>query len=240
MVRRVHREFAVRAGRARGRCCCRPTHPVAFAGFFAHTGALDEPYERLARTARVMDAIIFGPRAEADRLTRRVRAMHRRVRGDAARAGRALPGRARPTPPTTPSCCCGSSPRSSTRRCSSTTSTCGALSRDERDAYWQDYRVVGRCSGCCPRRCRRTIEDFDAYMAAMLAAGDLHVTDRGARAGDRDRPAPAGAAATRARCSSSSTRSPSGCCRARSGAVRLRGTRPARSRCTAGRSTCGG
>ena len=23
------------------------THPVAFAGFFAHTGALDEPYERL-------------------------------------------------------------------------------------------------------------------------------------------------------------------------------------------------
>ena len=26
-------------------------HPVAFAGFFAHTGALDEPYPRLERTA---------------------------------------------------------------------------------------------------------------------------------------------------------------------------------------------
>ena len=57
-------------------------HPVAFAGFFAHTGALDEPYERLARTAQVMDAITFGPRPAADRLTRRVRAMHRRVRGE--------------------------------------------------------------------------------------------------------------------------------------------------------------
>ena len=36
-----------------------------------------------------MDAITFGPRAEADRLTRRVRAMHRRVRGELAEpAGR--------------------------------------------------------------------------------------------------------------------------------------------------------
>ena len=26
-------------------------HPVAFAGFFAHTGALDDPYARLRRTA---------------------------------------------------------------------------------------------------------------------------------------------------------------------------------------------
>ena len=26
-------------------------HPVAFAGFFAHTGALDDPYARLQRTA---------------------------------------------------------------------------------------------------------------------------------------------------------------------------------------------
>ena len=88
MVRRVHREFAVRLAGPRT-LLLQATHPVAFAGFFAHTGALDAPYERLARTARVMDAITFGPRAEADRLTRRVRAMHRRVRGELAEpAGR--------------------------------------------------------------------------------------------------------------------------------------------------------
>jgi uncharacterized protein (DUF2236 family) len=28
-------------------------HPVAFQGFFAHTGALDDPYARLRRTAQV-------------------------------------------------------------------------------------------------------------------------------------------------------------------------------------------
>ena len=81
MVRRVHREFVVGLAGPRT-LLLQATHPVAFAGFFAHTGALDEPYERLARTAQVMDAITFGPRAAADRMTRRVRAMHRRVRGE--------------------------------------------------------------------------------------------------------------------------------------------------------------
>src|SRR5215213_2974809 len=57
-------------------------HPVAFAGFFAHTGALDDPYARLRRTATVMDSVAFGPKHEADRRTARVRAMHRRVSGE--------------------------------------------------------------------------------------------------------------------------------------------------------------
>src|SRR5919205_1878580 len=56
-------------------------HPVAFAGFFAHTGALDDPYARLRRTGLVLDSIAFRSREEADRLTAHVRAMHRKVRG---------------------------------------------------------------------------------------------------------------------------------------------------------------
>src|SRR6187200_1989039 len=72
VLRRVHREFVVGLADPRT-LLLQATHPVAFAGFFAHTGALDEPYERLARTAQVMDAITFGPRDAADRMTRRVR-----------------------------------------------------------------------------------------------------------------------------------------------------------------------
>src|ERR1700712_3320199 len=64
-------------------------HPVAFEGFFMATGSLDDPYKRLRRTAEVMDAIAWGPKAEADRKTRRVRAMHARARGTLpAAAGR--------------------------------------------------------------------------------------------------------------------------------------------------------
>ena len=33
-------------------------HPVAFQGFFAHTGALDDPYARLQRTAQVQGEIV--------------------------------------------------------------------------------------------------------------------------------------------------------------------------------------
>src|SRR3954447_23032554 len=66
-------------------------HPVAFQGFFAHTGALDDPYARLKRTATVMDAVAFGSKRRADRLTAHVRAMHRRVRGELTEAAGPFP-----------------------------------------------------------------------------------------------------------------------------------------------------
>ena len=68
-------------------------HPVAFAGFFAHTGALDDPYARLQRTATVMDAVAFDTKARADKLTAHVRAMHRTVSGRAGRGRGPVPGR---------------------------------------------------------------------------------------------------------------------------------------------------
>src|SRR5689334_9149783 len=80
MLRRVHREHVVALSGPRA-LLMQAAHPVAFAGFFAHTGALDAPYERLQRTARVMDLIAFGDARAAQRSTRRVRGIHRRVRG---------------------------------------------------------------------------------------------------------------------------------------------------------------
>src|SRR3954462_13942446 len=66
-------------------------HPVAFAGFFAHTGALDDPYARLRRTGRVLDSIAFRSREEANRRTGRVRAVHRMVSGELAEAAGRFP-----------------------------------------------------------------------------------------------------------------------------------------------------
>ena len=122
MLRTVIREQVVGLSGPRA-LLMQAAHPVAFAGFFAHTGALDEPYERLSRTARVLDLIAFGAAEDARRATRRVRAMHRRVRGELAAPPGASPP-ARPTPPTIRRCCCGSSPRWPTRPPSSTSATC--------------------------------------------------------------------------------------------------------------------
>src|SRR5512132_2331646 len=64
MLRTVIREQVVGLSGPRA-LLMQAAHPVAFAGFFAHTGALDEPYERLSRTARVLDLVAFSRGGEA-------------------------------------------------------------------------------------------------------------------------------------------------------------------------------
>ncbi len=80
MLRRVHRERVIALSGPRA-LLMQAAHPLAVAGLLAHSSDLEEPYERLARTAKVMHTIGFGSRADADRVTRQVRAMHRRVHG---------------------------------------------------------------------------------------------------------------------------------------------------------------
>src|ERR1044072_8286906 len=80
MLRRVIRENVVAFSGPRA-LLMMAAHPVAFAGFFAHTGSLADPYARLRRTGAVLDLIAWGDEREpADRATARVRAAHRRTR----------------------------------------------------------------------------------------------------------------------------------------------------------------
>src|SRR6478609_2354039 len=50
------------------------------------------------------------------------------------------------------------------------------LTRDELNALWSDYRVVGRRFGLRERDMPRDIDAFEAYMADMYASGELFVT----------------------------------------------------------------
>jgi len=174
MLRRVHREFAVAISGPRA-LLMQAAHPVAFEGFFAHTGALDAPYERLARTAEVMNTIAFGSRAEADRATRRVRAMHGRVRGELQRpAGRFPAG----TP------FAADDPQLLLWVLASIVDSAlvfydtyvASLSRAQRAAYWQDYRIIGGLFGLQDHEMPAGIGDFDGYMHDMLTGSDLFVT----------------------------------------------------------------
>jgi uncharacterized protein (DUF2236 family) len=172
MIRRVHREKVVFLYGRRA-LLMQAAHPLAFAGLMAHTGSMDEPYERLARTARVIQAVVFGPREDADRLTRRVRAMHRRVRG-------VLPEPAGRFPAGTPYAAddpelllwvlatLADSGRVVYER------YVAALDRSELDDYWRDYRQVGRLFGLRPSQMPDSLDD---YVDRMLAGPDLEVTD---------------------------------------------------------------
>jgi uncharacterized protein (DUF2236 family) len=173
-IRRVHREQAVVLGGPRT-LLMQAAHPVAFAGFFAHTGALDEPYERLNRTAAVMNAIVFGPRAQADRLTGRVRAMHSRVRGELEEPVGRFPA-GTPYAADDPELLLWILAAIVDSTLIAYERYVGSLSADERDDFWQDYRVVGRLFGLEDAQMPATIEDFDAYMADMVAGDTLKVS----------------------------------------------------------------
>lgn len=174
MLRRINGEMAVAFSGPRA-LLMQASHPVAFEGFFAHTGAMDAPYERLRRTATTMDRIAFGSRAEADRATRRVRAMHKRTRGELEQpAGRFPAG----TP------FAADDPELLLWVLATLVDSAlvvydryvASLSHAERAAYWQDYRVIGRLFGLRDDEMPADIDAFDAYMRRMLAGDDLFVT----------------------------------------------------------------
>jgi uncharacterized protein (DUF2236 family) len=175
MFRRIYRERAVALSGQRA-LLMQAAHPLAVHGLLAHTSALDEPYERLARTAETMNTIAFGSRADADRVTRRVRAMHGRVRGR-------LPERIG-------SYAAGTPYRADDPQLllwvlftlvDSALVVYGryvrSLSREEQAAFWEDYKLVGRLFGLKREDMPATLDELDAYRVRMLTGDELLVTE---------------------------------------------------------------
>ena len=175
MLRRLHRERAIALSGPRA-LLMQAAHPLAVSGLLAHSSALEEPYERLARTAQVMRTIGFGSREEADRLTRRVRALHRRVRGALERPVGPYPA--------------GTSYRADDPELLMWVlftlvdsalvvyrKYVGSLSRAEEAAYWEDFKVVGGLFGLRRREMPATLDDLDRYRREMLEGDRLYVGD---------------------------------------------------------------
>src|SRR3954470_18458069 len=152
-------------------------HPVAFAGFFAHTGALADPYGRLRRTGRVMDAVAFGTAAQAERMTAPARAAHARVRGQLPfTAGRFEAGT--PYRGDDPALLLWILAALAESAMLVFPSYVRELTRDELNDLWLDYRQVGRRFGLREREMPADIDGFEAYMADMYASGDLYVSEQ--------------------------------------------------------------
>ncbi len=175
VMRQVHREQAVALAGPRA-LLMMAAHPVAFEGFFMSTGDLDDPYARLRRTADVLDAIAWGPKARADVMCRHVRARHAEVTG-------VLPQAAGRFPAGTPYAAADPELLLWVLACLVDSSLLvyekyvRRLTPDEREGYWRDYKVMGRLFGLKASQMPKTYTDFADYMARMLASGDLYVTD---------------------------------------------------------------
>jgi uncharacterized protein (DUF2236 family) len=175
MLRRMHRERAMVLAGPRA-LLMQAAHPLAVAGLLAHSQSLDEPYDRLARTAEVMSAIGWGTREEADRVTAQVRAAHARVRGR-------LKQDVGPFPAGTPY---RADQPELLMWILFTLVDSGlvvypkyvrGLSEREQAAYWEDYKVVGRLFGLRESEMPNTLDDLREYRRDMLEGGALVVTD---------------------------------------------------------------
>jgi uncharacterized protein (DUF2236 family) len=174
MIRRVHRERALALYGPRA-LLMQAAHPLAVEGLLAHSSGLDDPYDRLARTAQTMDTIAFGERADADRLTARVRAMHAQVSGEIAEA-------VGPYPAGTPYR--ADDPELLLWVLFTLFDSAGVVYRAyvggltdaEEGELWDDYRTVGRLFGLEPGQMPATLGEARSYRREMLAGDRLHVT----------------------------------------------------------------
>jgi uncharacterized protein (DUF2236 family) len=175
VIRRVYREHVMVLAGPRA-LLMQAAHPVAWAGFYAQTASKDEPYERLQRTARIVELVTFGPRSEAERATRRVRSMHKRVRGELYEAAGRYPA-GTPYAATDPELLLWILATLVDSGMTVYQRYVRTLSPDELEGLWQDYRVFGRLFGLPDDAMPRTYADFRRYMRRMLDGDDLYVTD---------------------------------------------------------------
>lgn len=151
-------------------------HPLAVAGLLAHSSALDEPYQRLRRTAVVMQTITFGTRDEAERICAHVRSMHERVRGR-------LPEAVGPFAAGTPYR--ADDPKLLMWVLYTLVDSAllvyrryvGSLTREEEAAYWEDQKVVGELFGLRRSQMPAGLDELHGYGSEMLASGELVVTE---------------------------------------------------------------
>jgi len=175
LIRRVNRELVVAFSGARA-LLMQASHPVMFEGFFIKTEAKEAAHARLARTATIMNTIYFGRRDDADQMTDRVREVHTQING-------VLEEPAGKYPAGTPYA--ADDPQFLLWTLAALVDSADQfyrlyveeLTRDERDALWGDYRLVGKLFGLKEDEMPATIEGFDAYMTEMVEGDQLFVTE---------------------------------------------------------------
>jgi uncharacterized protein (DUF2236 family) len=176
VLRRVHREHVVAVSGARA-LLMQAAHPVAFTGFFMSTGALEDPYARLRRTARVIDLIIWGSRADADKATAAVRRVHATKRGTLPEAVGKFPA-GTPWAADDPELLLWILATLADSAWVVYERYVQTLSRADKDAYWEDMQLVGRLFGLRDDHMPQTSRALELYVREMVESDVLYVCEQ--------------------------------------------------------------
>jgi uncharacterized protein (DUF2236 family) len=150
-------------------------HPLVAAGVVRHSAYEEDLWKRFMRTMEALYLIVYGSRQEADRAGEIVRAVHAAVRG---RIEEPLG----PFPAGTPYSAADPQLMLWVHATLVETSLAvvqrfaGALTGDEREAYYREMGVVARVFGVPAAVLPRTFADFREYVAAQLDGPEILVT----------------------------------------------------------------
>ena len=91
LARRVHGERSVGLLYGQRALLIGALEPLTYTGTMAATKSGEWPFTRLARTAKIQEAVFLGTRAEADKALAAVHRLHERVKGTLPKAAGACP-----------------------------------------------------------------------------------------------------------------------------------------------------
>ena len=179
------------ASPARARCCCRPRTPSRSRASSSPRARSTTPMRGCAAPAASSTRSRGAAADRAERLTARVRAMHARVRGTLAEAAGPFPagtpyrGRRPGAAAVDPRVLVDSAVLVYDQYVAS-------MDDDDRERYWQDYKVIGRPLRAGRRRPPRHLGRLPRLRRRRRRLRGPRGHAAGARARPRDRHAPAG------------------------------------------------
>jgi uncharacterized protein (DUF2236 family) len=171
---KISREWALMLGGGRA-LLMQAAHPLALAGVMEHSDYEDGPWDRLERTMYAVWTAVYGEPEEAERVGKRVRAMHTKVHGT-------IDHQMGPFPAGTPYS--AQDPELLMWVHATIVDTAllmyrtyvGPLSVDEQEAYYQDMKVLARLFGTPDEAIPDTYADFVAWFRSLLDSEVICVT----------------------------------------------------------------
>ncbi len=162
---RIGQESVLMAGGGRA-LLMQAAHPSVAAGIAEHSGYREQPWRRLARTMTALYTVVYGTKAEAERVGASVQAVHSHVHG---RAYDAL------------------DPHLLMWVHSTLVDTglvmyeafVARLATEEQASFYDDMKLVARIFGVPEGVVPPTLADFRDYQRERLESGDIVVGDAG-------------------------------------------------------------
>jgi uncharacterized protein (DUF2236 family) len=165
---RVNREGVLLLGGGRA-LLLQVAHPLVAAGVSQHSNYREDPFGRLYRTLDTVTTIVFGPTAEAREAAARLHRVHTRVTGEAVDGT--------PYVATDPALIMWVHATLVSTSLLVYESYVGDLTRDERDRYYEEQKILGEQYGVPYDRQPATLSDFNDYFDETVHGGTLQVTD---------------------------------------------------------------